>query len=554
MKFYKIIFLLTALSWGLSYDNGDTLILNPITWETPSPEGWNAQYKISIQFPDSNLTWHKIFMIQTLKCDPSTKGDEYPCGEWDYIWNTIIETESKGLIDTFSIGSFVTPYGKWLELGSENEWSWTYDITDYAPILKGSSQITTGNNQELLDLKFLFISGTPERETLSVVNLYSYGEYKYESLSNDQVLKAKSILLHPDASGYKIKSVISGHGHAGPKNCCEWDSKTHTYYLNGWRLFRWGVWKDCGNNPIYPQGGTWPFDRAGWCPGTKVDEYEFELTDHVIPGDSILFDYGIEPYKENGEKEGHFRMSHQLFSYGKPNFKYDAEISDIIIPSSEKKHTRVNPSLGNPIITIKNTGKYNLKSLEVHYGLKNRRKSVYKWKGNLNFLEKENVILPIPLWNSVKKNRTFEVKVKNPNFNTDENQINNHLTSEILLPIVLPKEFFIDLKTNDNNRARENSLIITDKTGKVYLFESNFSDNKNHRFKVNLNKGHYTFLLKDDLEDGISHHWWYKNSAPKKVGITGKIELTSKSGETLHSFKPDFGKELLLNFLIGYIP
>ncbi len=119
MKFYKIIFLLSSLSWILGYNNGDTLILNPITWDTPSPEGWNAQYKTSIQFPDSNLTWHKIYMIQTLKCDSSTKGDEYPCGEWDYIWNTIIETESEGFIDTFSIGNFVTPYGKWLELGGE---------------------------------------------------------------------------------------------------------------------------------------------------------------------------------------------------------------------------------------------------------------------------------------------------------------------------------------------------------------------------------------------------------------------------------------------------
>ena len=214
----------------------------------------------------------------------------------------------------------------------------------------------------------------------------------------------------------------------------------------------------------------------------------------------------------------------------------------------------MNPSLHNPIITIKNTGQYDLKSLEVHYGLRNRRKSVYKWKGNLSFLEKENVTLPTPLWNSVKKNRIFEVKIKNPNFNTDENQINNQLSSEVLLPIVLPKEFFISLKTNDNNRARENSLFITDKNGKVYLSKSGFSDNKNYQFKVNLKKGNYTFLFTDDLEDGISHHWWYKNSAPKKVGINGKVEFVSKNGETLHSFKSDFGQELLFNFLIGYIP
>ena len=38
---------------------------------------------------------------------------------------------------------------------------------------------------------------------------------------------------------------------------------------------------DCGNNPIYPQGGTWPFDRAGWCPGTIVDYQKFELTHYL---------------------------------------------------------------------------------------------------------------------------------------------------------------------------------------------------------------------------------------------------------------------------------
>ena len=554
MKFYKLIFLLIAGSWGLSYNNRDTLVLNPINWNTPSPEGWNAQYKTTINFPDSNGAWHKILMVQTLKCDSSTNGDQYPCGEWDYIWNTLIETESEGLKDTFSIGSFVTPYGKWLELGSENKWSWTYDVTDYAPILKGKTQITTGNNQELLDLKFLFISGIPERNILSVVNLYPYGEYKYESLSDDIVLKAKNILLKPEASAFKIKSVISGHGHAGPKNCCEWDSKTHSYYLDGWRLFRWNVWKDCGNNPIYPQGGTWPFDRAGWCPGTKVDEYNFELTNHVIPGDTILIDYGVEPYQDNGEKEGQFRMTHQLISYGKPNFNYDAEIYDIIIPSSDYKHRRLNPSLENPIITIKNTGKHDLKSLEIHYGLKNKRKSVYKWKGKLSFLEKENVTLPAPHWNSLKRARVFEVEIKKPNFNLDENKINNKLTSNVLLPTILPKEFFIDLKTNDNNRAQENFLSITNRDGEVYLNESNFSDNQSYRFKVELKKGNYTFLLGDNLEDGISRHWWYKNSAPKKVGINGEIKFIAKNGEILHNFKSDFGQGLFLNFLIGYIP
>ena len=551
MKFHKLFFLFISLTYSRNFNIGDTLVLNPITWDTPSPKGWNAQYKTIINFPNNKELWHKIFMIQTLKCDSSTKGDKYPCGEWDYIWNTIIETSTN---DTFSIGSFVTPYGKRLELGDENQWTWTYDITDYSPILKKKCNITVGNNQELLDLKFLFIKGTPERNVLSVENIYPYGEYKYELLSDDKILKPKNIFLNLNAKGYKIKSTISGHGHSGPKNCCEWDSKTHTYYLNGWRLFRWNVWKDCGNNPIYPQGGTWPFDRAGWCPGTKVDEYEFELTPYIIPGDSILIDYGIEPYQNNGEKDGQFRMTHQLFSYGEPNFNYDAELNDIIIPSSKYKYSRVNPSLENPIIIIKNTGKYDLKSLDIHYGLKNRRKSIYKWKGSLKFLEKKEIQLPKPFWSSLKKNRTFEVEIKKPNSNKDENKINNKLTSIIKIPKVLPKIFFIELKTNDQKRAIENSIFITDEIGEIYFYKSNFSDNQNYKYKIKLNNGNYTFLFKDNLEDGISRHWWYKNNVPKKVGINGEIKLVSEDNEILHKFKPDFGQELLFNFIVGNIP
>ena len=86
-----------------------------------------------------------------------------------------------------------------------------------------------------------------------------------------------------------------------------------------------------------------------------MDEYEFELTPHVIPGDSIALDYGIEPYSGNGEKEGFFYMTHQLFSYGLPNFKNDVEIIDIISPSKKQRYSRMNPGLTNPKILIKNT-------------------------------------------------------------------------------------------------------------------------------------------------------------------------------------------------------
>ena len=532
----------------------DTLTIHPITFETPSPEGWNAQYKTMVQFPDTDEPWAKIIMVQTLKCDSLTKGDKYPCGEWDYIWNTFIKVPVGDTTELFSIGSFVTPYGKRLWLGGENGWEWTYDMTDYAPILKGNREFIVGNNQELLDLKFLFVKGIPERNVMKVENIYPYGNYKYGELADDSVLTKQKLVLSTNASGFKIKSVISGHGHEGPRNCCEWDSKTHTWYMNNWEVFRWNVWKDCGNNPIYPQGGTWPFDRAGWCPGTKVDEYEFELTPYVNPGDTIHLDYSVQNYFDNGEKNGNLRMSHQLISYGKPNFKNDIAIVDIVAPSSQDKYSRINPTLTNPRILIRNSGEYNLKTVEFQYGLKYGKKSNYKWSGNLAFLEEEEVILPIPSWRGLKKNQNFMVKAKNPNGIRDENPQNNFQNSIVPLPKAFPTEFNLYIHTNNVNRAQENSFTLSDIRGTVLYAEGSFKDSTEYRFPIKLKKGSYQFLFKDDMEDGISRHWWYRNSAPDKIGINGQVRFLTINGDTLHEFKPDFGQELLFNFYVGNIP
>ena len=133
MKFQKMTILIFLLSIGFSIplEDGDTLVIHPITWETPSPEGWGAQYNQIIQFPEENECWAKIIMVQTLKCDSATKGDKYPCGEWDYIWNTFVDVPKEDSTETFSIGSFVTPYGKRLVMGGADGWQWVYDISDY---------------------------------------------------------------------------------------------------------------------------------------------------------------------------------------------------------------------------------------------------------------------------------------------------------------------------------------------------------------------------------------------------------------------------------------
>ncbi len=528
----------------------DTVTVQTFTFDDPSPEGWGAPYRGTFEFPADEQSWEKIIMVKSLKCDSATKGDKYPCGEWDYLTHTLIFVPEDDTVETFQLGSFVTPYGKRLKMGGENGWKWYYDVSDYAPLLKGKVDLQAGNNQELLDLKFLFVKGTPPRNVISVENVYPFGTYKYEYLANDSVLKPKRIVLNKNASGFKLKARISGHGHFGPHNCCEWDSKTHTYAIGDWDQYKWNVWKDCGFNPIYPQGGTWPFDRAGWCPGTKVDEYDFELTGRVFPGDTMLIDYRIEMYSDNGEKDGEFRMSHQLVSYGPPNFKNDARIEDIIAPSSKDSYSRINPVCNNPRIIIRNTGEYPLKSLEIVYGLKNGEKRQYLWGGDLKFMEAEEVWLPAPDWSNAESAGIFSVEIRKPNGVADEYSANNKMTSTVNVPEILPGKFVVYIETNDKGRAKENSYFISGDPGDVLYSREVFQDSVTYNDTVNLSPGCYEFRLTDSMEDGMIRHWWYHNSNPGLVGRNGKIEFHSLDGEVLHTFPYDFGQELLFRFRV----
>ena len=62
---------------GSQGSTADILTIHPITFSTPSPEGWNAQYKTIVTFPNTEEQWAKILMVQTLKCNSLTTGDEY---------------------------------------------------------------------------------------------------------------------------------------------------------------------------------------------------------------------------------------------------------------------------------------------------------------------------------------------------------------------------------------------------------------------------------------------------------------------------------------------
>lgn len=455
------------------------------------------------------------------------------------------------VIEQFEIGRFITPYGKRLDLGL-NGFTWVYDVTDYEPLLHGQVDLQAANGQELLDLRFVFVEGIPPRDVVSVRNIWPEGSYLYKDLADDEALQAASIKLQADAKAFKLRARISGHGHYGPYNCCEWDPKMHTFSVNREKSFNWKVWRDCGMNPVYPQGGTWQFDRAGWCPGTFVDTYDFEITPYVQPGNTITVDYQIQPYDpDNGEEGGNYEMAMHLFEYSAPNYKLELELADIMAPSTRQEFRRMNPLSLNPVIRIRNNGTDTVRTFTVSYGLEGNKPSVYKWSGVLGFMQSTDIILPKPSWDGLTGCSEFTAVIRDVNGSQDELRSNNRLSTTVKESVILPGEFLIHVKTQGFGRAADNAYKITDETGKVVAERLVFEDDTVYNDLVSLKPGAYDFTFTDKNEDGMIRHWWLYWEDPDKVGDNGELKIFDTGGSEIMNLGYDFAEKRTLQFFVG---
>ena len=502
-------------------------------------------YDDLIDFPEPGGRYEKILIYYTLKCDASTKADQLACGEWDYsTWIRVWEDST----NHWEIGRFITPYGINLDLGPKGT-TWIFDVTDYAPILNGTKRVTAGNSQELLDMKIVFIKGVPPRDPLSVTRLWSPGSHNYQKIVDDELLEPIEVALNPDAAMYRINTRPQGgnfNGGAGTDNCAEFCDREHWLTIDGTERFRWNVWNECGSNPVYPQGGTWVFDRAGWCPGDIVTTQHHELTPYVTPGETITIDYGIQnpaqftPY-------GHWVFWADLVAYGEPNFESDASLEAIIAPNDFLIYGRSNPVCSAPVIRIRNTGTDPLSALDIEYGIKGQETRTWTWNGALEFLEEATVELPvIPLDEWEAGSNTFVVRIKNPNGVEDEYERNNYAESTFELPPTYPGKFDIHLMTNAQ-AALQYEWSLADADGMVIQSGSNLQDNTEYVYPVDLPEGCYTFRLKNREGYGLDFF-----AVRQSLG-TGSVRFALGSGN-LKVFNPDFGNEIYHQFRVGAVP
>ncbi len=435
--------------------------------------------------------------------------------------------------------NFITPYGINLDLDSLNGKTWEFDVTDYTPLLKGARYLAMedGKYQEENDIKFVFYEGIPPRNVKSVSQIWPSGTWvspSYNDINTNKYFEPRNIVLSSNASQFKIKSAISGHGQQG-----EFNRRVHTIRLNNNINFSFPVWKGCADNPIYPQGGTWVYDRAGWCPGSAVDIREFEITNQVNSGDTINIDYSLPIINSPGSSN--YRINNQLVSYEAPNFVLDAAVSEIKTPSKRPEFIRSNPICNSPVVIIKNTGSALLTSLDITYGRVDGIMSVFHFEDSLNFLDTVLVSLPAPDWHSSSTDK-FIVIVSNPNGNTDQYSGNDTMYSSFDIPAVYPPQLVFDLKTN--NAGYQTAYVLTNSQGDTIINRKDLGNNIYYKDTVYLNNECYTVYLSDIGHNGLS--WWANTGQG-----TGYFRIIDPVNSViLKTFNPDFGDFIYQQFSI----
>ena len=480
--------------------------------------------------------------------------------------------------EPIEIGRAATPYSGRKEKG----WTypWLFDVTDYQKILKGKQRLRAfyrgPRDGFTIKLKFIMIEGTPPREPLTVQNIYKspargwYYSFDTSDINNDRLVQ-KDFTMPENAKEAKVRVSMKGHGFGERgANCSEFCRKWYKVFVNGDKVGQSIPWRnDCDMTPVYPQTGTWIFSRSNWCPGTESYPSDFEITKKVTPGQQFSTEMEIEDHQfelpvynrdldgdgdspdTNNYTDPRWVIDAQVITYGEKNFDRDVAITRIIAPNNQANQSRFNPTCGNPIVVIENRGANPLTSANLKYGGKNGFRKQYKWEGNLQFMERDTVILPSSgKWSPLYENsRTFVVEVSNPNGASDEYKHNNLARSQFDAVNRFPQRFRFRLRTN--NRPSETSYILKRKWGDTVRYRTSFDANTVYIDTFDLSPGCYEFILMDkasgEVGDGLSFFANNENNGSARF-IEYQSQLPLENG----LMEANFGRQVRRSFTVGY--
>eukprot|EP00931_Biecheleriopsis_adriatica_P034178 TRINITY_DN19770_c0_g1_i3.p1 TRINITY_DN19770_c0_g1~~TRINITY_DN19770_c0_g1_i3.p1 ORF type:complete len:609 (-),score=122.10 TRINITY_DN19770_c0_g1_i3:92-1918(-) len=212
------------------------------------------------------------------------------CPAWDHELNLYLCSEGLTSHPTHcqdkaaNIARWITPYGR--------EGRWISNATAALPLLLAAETNRTSTlhittwQKHVVTLVFWFRrSGASRGTPLARVQLWEGGKF---DLGYNPAHEPLFFEVPPEASRATLSVLVTGHGWGVDNaNCAEFCDHTHHFRLNGGEeLVKAhavagsddGCFKQVSTGVVPNQHGTWPFGRAGWCPGKYVDWWEVDVT------------------------------------------------------------------------------------------------------------------------------------------------------------------------------------------------------------------------------------------------------------------------------------
>ncbi len=464
---------------------GDTSVV--LTSPVLNADG-SASFDTLIVLP-TTLTYRKIFLVYTVNSHACPSGSTY-CHQWDYIGNVTLKSPHG---DTVELARIITPFATsgWSRFPNPPNWSedYVFDVTDFAPLLKDSitinSALGVGSPGFGIYTKFIFIEGTPDRNTIAIKRLYAHGG-TYGSATNpiDNNFPLLSETAPAGTVSADFRFIVSGHG-SDVNECCEFAEHYYDLYLNGASIFEQNIWRDCGMGELYPQGGTWLYNRSNWCPGASVVPY-YDALPGVVAGSSYTIKVGFEPYTV-ASPSGNYDASASVVYYGGMNKTLDASLEDIIAPSSSQQHFRENPSNNLPIVHIHNSGSTTINNVSFQYGVVDSAMQTYTWSGTLAALADTIISLPastsLAYMSSMSASGSFPfmVAITGVNGTPDVDQTNDTMRSQFIVAPSWPDTIAIKMLTSNlgadglslNSNPADASWYITNVAGDTLFSRTN---------------------------------------------------------------------------------
>ncbi len=224
------------------------------------------------------------------------------CDHWDR-YGTIGVVQDPGTDHErfIEVARFITAY----RLPAQ----WSLDVTDLRPLLAGDltfrvfidTWVGPGHPQGngwLVDARLVYEGGVPSPRPIAVLPLwyqtFDAGDATKPVAEQVPVLE---IAAPSQATSFRLRTHITGHGFGNTDNCAEFCPKTHGFMV-GDDPYVTTIWRDdCFETAVPDQLGTWTFPRAGWCPGADVIPWEVDLTPSLVPGLSTPITYALATYE-----------------------------------------------------------------------------------------------------------------------------------------------------------------------------------------------------------------------------------------------------------------